>query len=203
MYSLTRSSVIRAAIAAVALLLGACAVQPSARLPALEDWDSRQRVLASLPSWQVSGRIAVSDGNDGFNGNLRWQQTRGGFDARLSGPLGAGAIQIKGTERQITVVEKDGTVTELHNPEYDLRARFGWAIPVSSLRYWVLGIPDPSLAANPDFGADGLLTRMEQGGWIVTIGAYGEGGGQAMPRRISAVNADNRVRLVIDRWIFH
>ncbi|MDZ7770200.1 MAG: lipoprotein insertase outer membrane protein LolB [Woeseiaceae bacterium] len=89
--------------------LGACAVQPSARLPALEDWESRQRVLAGLPGWQVSGRIAVSDGNDGFNGNLRWQQTLEAFDARLSGPLGAGAVQIKGTDQHITVVEKDGT----------------------------------------------------------------------------------------------
>lgn len=202
MYSPTKSSVPRAAIAAVSLLLGACAVQPSARLPALEDWEGRQRVLAGLPGWQVSGRIAVSDGNDGFNGNLRWQQTLEAFDARLSGPLGAGAVQIKGTDQHITVVEKDGTVTELHNPEYDLRARFGWAIPVSSLRYWVLGIPDPSLAANPEFGEDGLLSHMEQGGWTVTIGAWGEGGGQVMPRRISAVRADSRVRLVIDRWIF-
>lgn len=203
MYSPATSSTGSVAIVAAALLLGACAVQPSARLPALDDWESRQRVLAELPGWQVSGRIAVSDGNDGFNGNLRWQQTRGAFDTRLSGPLGAGAVQIIGTDQHITVVEKDGTVTELHNPEYDLRARFGWAIPISSLRYWVLGIPDPSLAANPELGAGGLLRRMEQGGWTVTIGAYGEGGGQAMPRRISAVNADNRVRLVIDRWIFH
>ncbi|MDZ7770199.1 MAG: outer membrane lipoprotein LolB [Woeseiaceae bacterium] len=98
--------------------------------------------------------------------------------------------------------KKTVRVTELHNPEYDLRARFGWAIPVPSLRYWVLGIPDPSLAANPEFGEDGLLSHMEQGGWTVTIGAWGEGGGQVMPRRISAVSADSRVRLVIDRWIF-
>jgi outer membrane biogenesis lipoprotein LolB len=37
----------------------------------------------------------------------------------------------------------------------------------------------------------------------VIIGQYRDGGGQSMPRRIVLENVDTRVRLVIDRWIFH
>jgi outer membrane biogenesis lipoprotein LolB len=36
----------------------------------------------------------------------------------------------------------------------------------------------------------------------VTIDEYRDGGGQPMPRRLSASNPESRVRLVIDRWKF-
>ena len=42
----------------------------------------------------------------------------------------------------------------------------------------------------------------EQGDWIVTISRYADGGGQPMPRILTATNPDTRVRMVIDRWSF-
>jgi outer membrane lipoprotein LolB len=200
--ALSRNHVKVTALAAL-LSLAACATQKSALLPPLDSWETRQQVLGNVRDWSFSGRIAVSDGVDGFNGNLRWRQNRQHFEARVSGPFGAGSVQIKGNAQRVTVTEKDGTVTELRDAERDLRDRYGWSIPVTSLRYWALGIPDPSRPADTEFGDDGQLRRMQQGGWAVDIGQYREGGGQAMPRRITAVNADARVRLVIDRWIFH
>jgi outer membrane biogenesis lipoprotein LolB len=36
----------------------------------------------------------------------------------------------------------------------------------------------------------------------VTIDQYTQGGGQEMPRRVTAVDDDIRVRLIIDDWAF-
>jgi outer membrane biogenesis lipoprotein LolB len=36
----------------------------------------------------------------------------------------------------------------------------------------------------------------------VTFSRYDEGGGQLMPKVLTAENDDTRVRLVIDYWIF-
>ena len=84
-----------------------------------------------------------------------------------------------------------------------MRWRYGWTIPVSSLRYWALGIPDPAVpAAVTEVDDNGHLVRLEQGDWIVEISRYSEGGGQQMPRNLSATNPDTRVRMVIDRWMF-
>ena len=184
------------------LLLSACAVQPGRDLPPLTDWETRQQLLVAIQDWAFTGRIGVSAGMEGFNGKLRWQQRHNGFSATISGPFGAGAVRLNGDDRQVTVIGEDNEVIELENPEADLRDRYGWTIPVTSLRYWALGIPDPASPATTKFADDGQLAVIEQGNWRVSIDQYREGGGQPMPRRITAVSGDAKVRLVIDHWTF-
>ena len=129
---------------AALLLLAGCAAPKSALLPDISAWESRQAVLAGLESWEFGGRIAVRTGNDGFNGKLRYAQDEEGFQATVSGPLGIGTVRLEGDDRSVTLTDKDGIRTELHDAELELRYRYGWTIPVASLRYWALGIPDPA-----------------------------------------------------------
>ena len=192
-----------ALIAAGSLWLSGCAIERGVALPELSDWDVRRTTLQSLDDWSFTGRIGVVSGDDGFNGRLRWRQLGDRFDASVSGPLGAGAVQIEGGEHGIVSTDNAGAVTVLQDPEAQLEFRYGWTIPVDSLRFWALGIPDPGRDAETEFGSDGTLSRLEQGGWTVDISEYREGGGQLMPRRITAVNPHSRVRLIIDNWVFH
>lgn len=184
------------------LLLASCAAQPGRELPPLTDWETRQQLLVAIQDWAFTGRIGVSAGTEGFNGKLRWQQRHNGFSATISGPFGAGAVRLNGDDQHVTVIGEDNEVIELENPEVDLRDRYGWTIPVTSLRYWALGIPDPTSPATTEFGDDGQLAIIEQGNWRVSINQYRESGGQLMPRRITAVSGAAKVRLVIDHWIF-
>lgn len=183
-------------------LLSACATQRGSELPPLSDWETRQNVLSTHPEWAFTGSIGVRAGQEGFNGKVRWHQQADDYETSVSGPLGMGTVRITGNSQRISVTEKDGTVTELSNAEDDLRAIYGWTIPVASLRYWALGIPDPASAANTEFGDDGQLIHLEQRDWIVSIAEYREGGGQLVPRRIVAINADAKVTLFIRRWTF-
>ena len=100
------------------------------------------------------------------------------------------------------LTDKDGEKTRLEDAEPELLWRYGWTIPVDSLRYWALGIPDPSVPGVTKLDEQGRLTRLEQNGWTVQISRYQEGGGQSMPRILTATNRDTRVRMVIDRWLF-
>lgn len=183
-------------------MLAACAGQRSMQLPELGDWESRRTILAGTDEWEFAGRIGVSAGQEGFNGKLWWRQNGPVFRARLSGPLGAGTVFINGDGDEITVTDGDGGVTELQDAEAELRQMYGWTIPVRSLRYWALGIPDPAAPAQTEFGEDGQLRKMRQENWEVDITQYREGGGQQMPRRLNAVSDDVKVRLVVDNWIF-
>ena len=193
----------RLAAVAFALAISGCATERGNALPEMSDWETRRATLVGLDDWSFSGRIGVKSTDDGFNGRLRWRQQSDDFDASLSGPLGAGAVRIEGSSERLVVYDRDGVVTELDNPELDLKRRYGWTIPVESLRYWVLGVPDPRRPADVDFGDDGRLSRLSQGGWTAEITEYREGGGQLMPQRITAENGESRVRLVIDRWVFY
>ena len=140
--------------------------------------------------------------NSGFNARFDWDQDGDAFKSSVSGPLGMGTVRIEGNGRRVTLTDKDGVATELQDAEAELRWRYGWTIPVTSLRYWALGIPDPAYPAATETDTEGRLSRLEQGGWTVEISRYAEGGGQQMPRILTATNPDTRVRMVIDRWIF-
>ena len=187
---------------AVALLVAACAAPRSALLPDLESWNTRASVLAGLDEWQFSGRIAVKTESDGFNGKLRWSQDQQNFRATVSGPLGVGTVRIEGDDRSVMLTDKDGVRTELEDAEFELQQRYGWTIPIASLRFWALGIPDPSAAAETEVDDEGRLRSLVQRDWSVSITRYGVGGGQQMPKLLTATNPDTRVRLVIDHWIF-
>ncbi len=193
----------RSFFAAVLLALAGCATLPaSIELPAIDSWQTRNAVLGSVRNWAFRGRIAVKAGDDGFNGKFDWAQRGDAFDASVSGPLGIGTVRIDGDGDAVRLTDKDGSETQLDDAEAELYWRYGWTIPVTSLRYWALGIPDPAIPAETRVDENGRLVRLEQGGWAVTISRYAEGGGQQMPRILTATNPGTRVRLVIDRWSF-
>ena len=171
-------------------------------LPAMGSWQERNAVLGNLSDWQFRGRIAVKSGDDGFNGKFNWTQAGDRFDATVGGPLGVGTVRIEGDGRSVTLTDKDGDRTRLEDVEIELRGRYGWTIPVDSLRYWALGIPDPASPGVTELDDAGRLARLEQNDWTVQISRYQEGGGQLMPRILTATNQDTRVRMVIDRWLF-
>ena len=183
-------------------LLGSCATRQSLDLPELGDWESRRYLLGRVEAWEFSGRIGVSAGDEGFNGKFNWSQQGEAFDATVGGPLGMGTVRIAGDGRSVILTDKDGVETVLEDAELELRYRYGWTIPVDSLRYWALGIPDPDQPAVTEVDDNGHLVRLEQRDWIVEISRYRDGGGQQMPRILSATNPDTRVRMVIDRWLF-
>jgi outer membrane lipoprotein LolB len=179
-----------------------CATRKSVRLPEMPDWTARTAVLGSISDWEFSGRIAVSAGDDGFNGKIRWSQSGDSFKASVSGPLGIGTVRVEGDGRSVMHTDKHGVRTELRNAEQELLDLYGWTIPVQSLRYWALGVPDPSSAAQTELNSEQQLAKLEQRDWIVNISRYRFSGGQSMPNLLSATGSETRVRIVFDKWSF-
>jgi len=193
----------RAGLLAALLVLAGCATTPeSVDLPPIGSWDDRNEVLGAVQDWQFKGRIAVKAGDDGFNGKFNWTQEGDAFKATVGGPLGMGTVRIEGDGRTVVLTDKDGESTVLQDAEAELYWRYGWTIPIASLRYWALGIPDPASQAVTELDDEGRLVNLEQRGWVVEISRYRDGGGQQMPRILSATNPETRVRMVIDRWLF-
>ncbi|NIQ26669.1 MAG: outer membrane lipoprotein LolB, partial [Gammaproteobacteria bacterium] len=135
-------------------LFAGCAARKGLELPDLGDWENRRSTLARLDDWAFNGRIGVAAGDDGFSGSLRWTQDGERFEATVSGPLGIGTVRLEGNGRRVQLTDKDGNRTVLDDAERDLYLRYGWTIPVQSLRYWALGIPDPALPAETELGGD-------------------------------------------------
>ena len=171
-------------------------------LPDISRWEARQQVLGSLRRWEFRGRIAVKSGDDGFNAKFDWRQDGQRFNARVSGPLGIGTVLLEGTDQRITLTDKDGEQVVLHDPETELMLRYGWTIPVRTMRYWALGIPDPLSPAATELDEMQRLASLLQNDWRVEISRYRRNSGQELPRTLTATKPKTRIRMVIDRWLF-
>ena len=141
-----RISALRAGTATLVVLAG-CRTLPPAPPPGVS-WDVRRPQLQSLEHFQLRGRVAVASSGEGFNANLRWTQDGDHSQVTLEGPLGVGGAQLSAEGDQLTVVTSQGERIESAAAHAALAARLGFDPPLSSLRYWVLGVPDPKQPAS-------------------------------------------------------
>ena len=196
-------------VACLSLLAGCATTLPVAELPpeqhaaALQHQAARERVLAGVADWALSGRIALTNDGRGGSGRIDWRQRDVWSEVALAAPItrqswrletGPGGARLEGLEGG-TRVGPDASLL--------LRAATGWEIPVGSLASWVRGARDPAAGpATLEFGADGRLARMQQDGWRLEFGNWTPqpGLGIELPGRIEAERGEARVRLVVDAW---
>ena len=82
-----------------------------------------------------------------------------------------------------------------------LGTRLGWSLPVSGLRYWLLGLPAPGLpVVKSSLDSFGRLLRLSQGGWQIRYLDYKWIENLALPGKIFVEHPKLRLRLVIDHW---
>ena len=188
----------------LSLLLGACAVAPprtgmvSPVTPALiSDWQHHRQSVLAFDRFLLEGRLAAS--GSPVSSRLRWQQdaTRH-FDVLLSGPLGQGSLRLRGNDTAVRIQydQQDWTTS---TPDADLERILGMPLPVTALRYWARGLPQPGAAARYDLDAEGRLLRLEQAGWRLDSLRY-HPGEPALPARVALSRHDTTLTLLADRW---
>lgn len=195
------------ALRALLLLILLSVVAGCARLPALPEepadeqaWAERRVVLAALEHWQVEGRVAVMAGDEGWSASLRWEQDGEFMDFLIRGPMGTGTTRIQGDANWMVVEDSSGDRWGSRDPAAELEARTGWRVPLTKLRWWMLGLPDPGVDAQTDVDGAGRLVRLRQAGWTIHYDRYEEREGVILPGRINVESEDVRVRIVARDW---
>ena len=181
-------------------LLSACATVREPAAPGGQTWDVRRPQLQAREHFDLQGRVAVAAGNEGFNARLLWRQTGTRSNVALDGPLGAGGVQITADGSSLSVETSRGEHLDDQAARSELATRLGFDPPISSLRYWVLGVPDPASPAKETLDNQQRLASLQQDGWQVDYGAYTSVGGEWLPSRVTLQRAGVRVRLIVDGW---
>jgi outer membrane lipoprotein LolB len=181
--------------------LAACRTLPPAPLAPSAPWQERRPQLQALQHFQLKGRVALSAGDNGFNANLRWFQDGARSELALEGPLGVGGMQISAHGDDLDIINARGEHITSAAAHAELGARLGFEIPLPSLRYWVLGVPDPARPAQESLDpAQQRLAELTQDGWHIVYGAYVVAAGETLPARLTLQRDAVRVRLLVEEW---
>jgi len=181
---------------AVALLLSACAQLPNvapgeAALP--------RPARAAVGGFLLTGRIAVSEGQQRHAVNITWQHGAARDEIFLTTPLGQGIAELTrdAAGARLTTAER----REFNAPDWQALAIrvFGFSLPLSALPRWLLGeVPADALGVRYD--AAGRPQRMLADGWQVAYLEYAGDAADALPTLIELKHEDIEVRWKIDDW---
>lgn len=184
---------------ALTLLVAGCRSLPAPITPS-ESWEVRRAALQGLEHFQIKGRVAVAAGQDGFTASMHWVQDGGESRVSLDGPLGVGGVRVTSNGTRLSVINSRAERLDSEAAHAELKTRLGFDAPLASLRYWILGVPDPAGVATEVVDAERRLTRLEQNGWQIDYTDYVVVKGEWLPGRITLQTADVRVRLIVDHW---
>lgn len=167
----------------------------------VERAQDRRAHLEKMRSWQIKGRIGIQKADEGFSAAMEWQQNGGVYDIRLFDPLGKRVAWLVGNERDVSLLTPDGRDLRSNNPQQLLQDELGWSFPVTSLFYWVRGLPDPaSIAWREEYDALGRLNVLEQAGWTVNFDSFLSDDALALPKLTRLARDDTRVKVLVSEW---
>lgn len=183
------------------VLLAACASRPPVDTPPPDTLAERVAAVGSLDGWTLTGRAALRHEDRSGSLNISWVQTGEAYHVRLYAPLGAGGLSLKGRPGQVSLETSEGLSDQADSPEALVYRHTRLRLPVTALRYWLLGVPAPDGDRTAmDVNGDGLLAGFEQFGWRVSYPDYTVAAGLAMPRKVFIERDDAYVRLVVQQW---
>jgi outer membrane biogenesis lipoprotein LolB len=164
----------RAAFFLLALLLGACAAAPQP-LPQLE----------SVPAaFEMSGRLAVRQGDRSEIAKLRWTRTRDSDTWIIASPLGNEVARIESTPHGARLTQAGGPTENAPSFQALTQKLLGVALDPSLLAAWLHGQPPANAPAD----------------WKFTLDETQQAGAVRLAKRLTATRGDDVVKLVVDSY---
>jgi outer membrane lipoprotein LolB len=183
------------------LLLSGCA-QPPQSTPLTSSWPQRQQQLSALNTWQFRGHVVFKMPERKFSANVYWQQEQDSYQVMLFGPLGFNAVNLDGLPGKVHLNDGDGHVYEASSPEELMQKQLGWSLPISSLYYWVRGLPAPGPVTRVSYDVYHRINTLEQDGWQIHYEAYQRLQLFELPKEITFTQVKFYMHLTIegDSW---
>ena len=177
---------------AVLSLYGCTLAPPAANNP---DWARLESDLQGLTTWELRGRVNIRYEGESHTPRIRWQQVRDEYAIRLWGTFNAGNTLITGKPDEVTL-ETEGRTSKARTPEKLILRELGYELPVSSLNYWIKGLPAPRPRAQLTFDEFNHLAQIEQEGWLISYSDPRQYADISLPRRIEVSRSEDDIKLV-------
>ena len=176
------------------LFLPACSILPTTPEISYKQTNV-QSELYNLQRWGFEGRIAVVGNNDVTHASINWEHSPDGDLIKLYGPLGQGAVTIQLNSTGVTIDRGGGDLKTSINPEEFINQEVGLFVPVKSLRYWVIGVPEKSQDVTL------IESGFEQAGWRNQYKTMQTVSNHVLPRNMTVTKDSVKLKLFIHQWM--
>ena len=180
------------------LLLASCASAPQRSVGAAA-LAARSSALADVPAWSFEGRVAVSDGDDGGSGRIRWNQDHEDYVVEIRAPVSQRTWRLTQHGDELVLEGAREEPVRGDDAEALLARQVGWRLPFAEMRHWVRANA-ATRGARIVLDEAGRPRTIEEGGWRVEYRRYDDTHVPPLPQRIVATRAPYEVRLAIARW---
>jgi len=199
---LITSGVTRSFVLCLILQLSACSTttKPSKVDDPNLEWSDRQTQLTQIDHWKINGRLAITNKVEVWHLSVIWDQKQQGYKIHLSGPFGAGAVQLKGDQTGVILKTEDETVFAA-DAEKLLFETTGVQIPIQNLFYWIRGLPNPeSEISSQKLDPYGRLKTLSQNNWNIRFKRYKKTNDTYLPSKVFIKRNSLDIRFVIEEW---
>jgi outer membrane lipoprotein LolB len=189
--------------AAFVLAVLGCARAPVIHAPsdsATTAWQTRQNKLHALKDWEFIGRVVIHSEAEGWNGTLRWIQHPNSYRIDFIAPLGQASLKLLGDEYGAELRLSDDKVVYADDADDLFYTQLGWSLPISAMRYWVVGRTVQNKGGTLELDPQGRLQHLIQEGWSIDYKRYTEAGEYFLPEKIFMEHDQLGVRIVVDHW---
>ncbi len=156
-------------------------------------------------AWTANGRISVIRGEDNWYARFSWIQQGNDFQIRFTGPLGETRLQVRQTGSDVrlntpSVAKKGSDLEQL------ILQETGWIFPVSSLRYWLHGQPEPLVTAKIQYNKTAQIQAIDQQGWHIHYSrwmsvAENAAAKKVLPKKLVITRDNLKIKIIISQWL--
>jgi len=151
--------------------------------------------------WVAKGRIGIRTAEQSENAYFAWQQQDNRYQVNLTGPLGQGNVELKGSPDGLTLRRPGEPDVSATSPEQLMRQLLGWSIPLQGMPYWLQGRPYPQAPYDSTTDTDNQqLKSLKQLDWQLDYLSYMETPAGPLPKKLRASHGPYRITLIIQQW---
>lgn len=179
-----------------------------ALLNGCSQYTTQQPIIGSLSDkplpeqWQIKGKLGVRSDNGNGSLSVNWQQSQDDYIIYTQAALGQGATTLRGDSSSLVISAAGKAPVTSFNPNQLIADTFGWQIPITDLKYWARGIPNPEQPnATASYDKAGNLIELQQYGWSLSFSRYQLIQGWALPGKIRAIQGNTTLTLIIREWV--
>lgn len=176
------------------LLLGMVACATTPEMPVHEYRLADMYPLQQQRSWKFEGRLAIVDERESISAAVIWRHAAGSDDIELIGPLAQGHVLVSIKPEQVVIDDGDQRRVFAGNASEVVVDQLGVDMPVEAMRFWVLGVNDPSQPYLEQ--RNGFI----QDGWSIIFNDLQQQASRWLPKKIVANKNKTKIKLIIDQW---